>query len=73
MKTHISQVISSSYCQLRRIRQVLQLVRQDVAQPTDGHYLTAATNCFLSAVVNRSASAACNDCSSSCDDELVGM
>ena len=32
MKIHISKVVSSSYHQLRRIRQVRQLIGQDVAQ-----------------------------------------
>jgi len=32
MKTHISKVVSSCYHQLRRIRQVRRLFRQDVAQ-----------------------------------------
>ena len=52
MKTHVSQVFSSCYYQLRRIRQVRQLVGQDVAQlPVSAfiYYvdLTTATHCCL--------------------------
>ena len=74
MKTHISRVVSSCYHQLRRIRQVRRLVRQDVAQQLVSAFILSRLdycNSLLSSKVNYSASAACDECSGSSHTELV--
>jgi len=70
MNTHISEVVSCCYHQLRRIRQVRWLVGQDVAQQLVSAFIFIATRLLQltvvsSAKVNHSAPAACDECSGS--------